>query len=151
MLTKPHWSRWEWTAFALMMTILVSATVTAIGIYYYSSQTFLVCPGCNTPELLFIDHYSVQNNTSQMPTLLTIWFRGDGRQGQSLSLLTLYLGNATKQYPFQMEGVTIPANSVVPVGVDSSSYGFYLDKGQCYGLRAATDKYIFGFGSDICG
>ncbi len=142
---------------ALIAVILSIAVVLSLG---YSQ---VICPGCNTPETLSVDHYTIQTRTNQTePSLFTVWFRSFGRSGQSMSVLTLYLkdttgycssgslnpatlANDSSQHPFQVGGVTIKADSLVPVSIDTASSGFYFTRGHCYGLTVVTDKIDIEF------
>ena len=100
--------------------------------------------------MLFIDHYAIQDNTNQEPTILTVWFGSTGRQGLSLTLITLIIDDYTNQHAFQVNGVTVPANSVVPVTIDTAGSGFNFTSGHCYSLGLVTDESIFRFGNPIC-
>jgi hypothetical protein len=119
-----------------------------------------VCPGCNLPQHVSIDHYVIQNNTSQMPSLLTVWFRGYGSSDQSLNLKTIYLKDITpdcsssslnpqtlptdpSQHPFQVSGV-LTDSSILPVSIDTSTSSFYFIRNHCYQLTLVADKLIAG-------
>src|SRR6266571_2629483 len=127
-MRKPDWTTREWVAFALMMLILAFVAANAM-VYAYMSMTGCDNPGCNIPEVLSIDHYSIRNDASGRPSLLTVWFRSYGSAGQTVTLRSLYLINFTSQYQFQINGI-IAANSLVPVSIDTSIDGFYLVRSE---------------------
>ena len=146
------------------LTPIVLALVIAVAVIalVLSLSVSVVCPGCNVPESVSIDHYLIQNNTSQMPSLLTVWFTGHGRSDQSLSLKTIYLKDNTpncnnnslnpqtlstdpSQHPFQVSGV-ITDSSILPVSIDTSTSNFYFVHNHCYQLTLVTDGLIAGLG-----
>ena len=109
--------------------------------------------------MLRLDHYSVQNNTSNKPSMLTMWLFGQGPAGKSLQVQKLYLETGPMKYPgcqwipynesscltpFTVQGVTVPSQSIVPVSIDTSSQGIYFASGQEYRFDIVTDKYWFG-------
>jgi len=124
-----------------------------LGLYF---PIMAVCPGCNLPQSVSIDHYLIQNNARQMPSLLTVWFRGRGTSDQSLNLKTIYLKDITPncsitslnpqtlptdptQHPFQVSGV-ITDSSILPVSIDTSTSNFYFTLNHCYQLTLVADK-----------
>jgi hypothetical protein len=143
--------------------VIIALAASGISYWVYNNwgTSLIVCPGCNLPETLRLDHYTIQNNTSQKPSLLTIWFAGNGPAGKSLTPQALYIANGPMKYPdchwipynesscltpYAITGVSIPAQSVVPVTVDTSSSGFYFLAGQSYTIDLKTDKsYLSGF------
>jgi hypothetical protein len=150
-----HWFRKNWYVFVI---IALAASGTTYWAYNNWGNSLIVCPGCNSPEMLSLDHYTIQNNTSQKPSLLTIWFAGNGPAGKSLTPLALYIANGPTKYPdchwitynessclapYNVTGVTIPVQSVVPVPVDTSSSGFYFVAGQHYTIDVQADKYDY--------
>jgi hypothetical protein len=147
-MRKPNWTTREWVAFTLMMFLLAVA-VTSAMVYAYMSTVGCDNPGCNIPETLFVDHYSIQNDTSGRPSLLTIWFRSSGRTGQTVSLRSLYITNSTNLYLFQVSG-NFASNSIVPVSVNATNDGFYFVRQLCYAVKLVTDKSEFSFGNIIC-
>lgn len=147
-----------------LAALLIFVTVTSVfGVYMVFGTgwygTLLVCPGCNPPEMLHLDHYTVQNNTSNKPSLLTMWLFGNGPAGKSLQVQSLYLENGPMKYPgcqwipynesscltpFTVKPVTIPSGSIVPVSIDTSSQGIYFATGQEYRFDIVTNQYWFG-------
>src|SRR5215467_3071267 len=138
--------------------VLTATILTSIYVGY--AGTLLVCPGCNIPEMIHIDRYTIENNTSQQPALLTIWFNSTGPPGRSLTIEALYIEQAPMKYPgchwipynesscltpFTVPNLKIPALSQVSVSIDTSSQGFYFTKGQNYGVDALTNQSWFGF------
>ena len=146
-------------AFAAAFAIAVVTVAGGLAAYaiYNMSGTLLVCPGCNPPEMLHMDHYTVQNSTSG-PSLLTIWFASTGPAGKSLTVQTLYIYNSQSTHvcnwipynestchtPFAVGNVKIPALSVVSVTVDTSGQGLYFAAGQSYTIDVVTDQSEFG-------
>ena len=149
--------------------LLIIVTVTGVfGIYVvfgtdWLGGQLLVCPGCNPPEMLHVDHYTVQNNTANKPSMLTMWLFGYGPVGKSLQVQALYLENGPMKYsgcrwipynesscltPFAVQGVTVPSQSIVPVSIDTSSQGVNFASGQDYRFDVVTDKSWFG-GLDV--
>ena len=135
----------------------IAIALVTLGLFFTVTT---VCPGCNPPQSVSIDHYTIQNNTSQMPSLLTVWFRGYGRSDQSLNLKTIYLKDVTPncsssglnpqtlptdptQHPFQVSGV-LTDSSILPVGIDTSTSNFYFTRNHCYQLTLVADKLIAG-------
>lgn len=148
-----------------LATLLIFVTVTSIfGVYVVFGTEWLrgqllVCPGCNPPEMLQVDHYTVQNNTSNKPSMLTIWLFGQGPAGKSLQVQELYLETGPMKYPgcqwipynesscltpFTLQPVTVPSQSIVPVSIDTSSQGIYFASGQEYRFDIVTDNGWFG-------
>jgi len=153
---KLHWVRENWY---VIVIIALAASGTGYWAYNNWGNSLIVCPGCNSPEVLNLDHYTIQNDTSQSPSLLTIWFAGNGPTGKSLMPQALYIENGPTKYPdchwipynesscltpYNVTGVTIPAQAVVPITVDTSSSGFYFVAGQHYTIDVQTDKYYLG-------
>jgi hypothetical protein len=101
----------------------------------------LVCPGCNPPETLGIDHYTVQNSTSG-PSLLTMWLSGYGPAGKVLIIQAIYVENVPASFP--VPNVKIPAGSIVPVNIDTSSQGFYFTAGRPFSINIVADQGRFG-------
>ena len=160
------WTALQWTirwirshqAAAAAITAVVLSGLTGYGLYNMHNQ-LLVCPGCNPPEVLRVDHYTIRNNTNQEPSLLTIWFASTGPAGRSLTVQALYIENGPSKYPdchwipynesscltpFTVQGVSLPALSVVPVSIDTGSQGFYFAAGQTYTIDVVTDQSWFG-------
>lgn len=123
------------------------------GTGWYGS--LLVCPGCNPPEMLQLDHYTVQNNTSNKPSILTMWLFGQGPAGKTLQVQEFYLESGPMKYPgcqwipynesscltpFTIQPVAVPAQSIVPVTIDTSSQGVYFDTYQQYRFDVVADK-----------
>ena len=148
-----------------LATLLISITVISVFGFYavFGSGwygTLLVCPGCNPPEMLRLDHYTVQNNTSNKPSILTMWLFGNGPAGKTLQVQELYLENGPMKYPgcqwipynesscltpFIVQPVTVPSGSIVPVSIDTSSQGIYFATDQQYSFDIVTvEKSWFG-------
>lgn len=128
-------------------TVLIAAiTITTIfGAYMIYNIGFLtgqllVCPGCNPPQMLFFDHYTIQNNTRQQPCLLTVWFQSPGPVGRSETIKAITLSG----YDFTVYPILVTAPSNVSVSVDTSSQGLYFVTGSSYSLGVVTDQYNFG-------
>ena len=136
-----------------VVAVGIGIVLLTLGLYF---PVMTVCPGCNLPQSVSIDHYLIQNNTRHMPSLLTVWFKGNGRSDQSLSLKTIYLKDITPncsspglnpqtlptdptQHPFQVSGV-ITDSSILPVSIDTSTSNFYLTRNHCYQLTLVADK-----------
>jgi hypothetical protein len=137
---KLHWLRKNWYVF-----VIIALAASGIGYWAYNNwgNSLIVCPGCNLPETLNLDHYTIQNNTSQKPSLLTIWFAANGPADKSQTVRGLSITNGPTSYPYTITGVSIPAQSIVPVTVDTSSSGFYFVAGQSYTIGVQTDQSNF--------
>ena len=144
-------------AFAIAV-VTIGGIFAAYAVYNLDSGTLLVCPGCNPPEMLHLDHYTVQNSTNG-PSLLTVWFGSTGPAGKSLTVQSLYIydsraANSSCHWipyneskcmtPFAVSNVKVPALSITPVTVDTSSQGLYFAAGQTYNIDVVTDQYWFG-------
>ena len=130
-----------------MVAVLIAVCVSGLAgyaLYYINSHTLLVCPGCNPPETLFLDHYNIQNNTNGKPSLLTVWMRSTGPAGKQLTLVDLAVFDGPTEFSFTVTGVIIPALSIVPATVDTSSQGFYFSSGKEYSIGIITDQGTFG-------
>lgn len=160
----------EWTlnwfrSHRALATLLIFVTVTGVfGVYVvfgtdWVRSQLLVCPGCNPPEMLHVDHYTVQNNTSNQPSMLTMWLFGQGPAGKTLQVKALYLESGPMKYPgcqwipynesscltpFTVQGVNVPSQSIVPVSIDTSTQGVYFATGPDYRFDILTDQYWFG-------
>ena len=131
-----------------MAIVAVSGIFAAYAVYAIESRMLLVCPGCNLPETVFFDHYTIRNNTIGQPSLLTIWFSSTGPIGKTLKVQALTLKNNTSTYDFTVQGVTIPALSTIPVTVDTSSK-FTFVANESFTIGLITDQYNFGMGQTI--
>lgn len=131
-----------------MAIVTVSGIFAAYAVYTIESSSLLVCPGCNLPETVRFDHYTIQNNTIGQPSLLTIWFSSTGPAGKTLKVEALTLKNSLSTHDFTVQGVMIPALSTIPVTVDTSSQ-FTFAANQTYTVGLITDQYIFGVGGTI--
>jgi hypothetical protein len=138
-------------ASAVVAVVTISSIFTVYTVYDLGLVgTLLVCPGCSPPpQIAFLDHYTIQNNTNQQPCLLTIWFRSSGPVGKSLTVLALTLKNGQTVYDFTINDVTIPALTIVPVSVDTSSQGLFFQAGQRYSIGLITKESTFGLGTSI--
>ena len=110
---------------------------------FFTGQ-LLVCPGCNPPQMLFFDHYSIQNNTRQQPCLLKVWFRSPGPIGKSETIKAITLSDPQVTYDFTVNPILVTAPTNVSVSVDTSSQGLYFSAGSSYSLGIITDQYNFG-------
>lgn len=131
-----------------MAIVVVSGIFAGYAVYAIERGQLLVCPGCNLPETVRFDHYTIQNNTVGQPCLLTIWFSSTGPAGKTLKVEALTLKNNPSTYDFTIQGVMIPALSTVSVTVDTSSQ-FIFAANQTYTVGLITDQYIFGLGQTI--
>lgn len=137
-----------------LLPLLLGVVVAVVVAVSFTVTT--VCPGCNHPQVVSIDHYLIQNNTSQMPSLLTVWFKSYASSDQGLTLKTIYLKDITPncnntglnpqtlptdptQHPFNVTGV-IADSATIPVSIDTSTSNFYFTRGHCYELTLVTDK-----------
>ena len=140
-----RWFRDHRPTATLLVVIAIAGLFAAYVIYNAESSQLLVCPGCNLPEQVYFDHYTIQNNTSQKPSLLTVWFRSSGPGGKTLKVVALTLSNGQTTYDFTVQGTMIPALSTLPVNVDTSSQ-FYFAPNQTYSVGLLTDQGgMFGF------
>jgi hypothetical protein len=148
--------KWFSNHFLIAVAIVSLAFGTLFVAYNLNSITgqLVVCPGCNLPETLQIDHYTVQNSTSG-PSLLTMWLSGQGPAGKVLIIQAIYVENIPTKYPgcqyipynesscltpFPVPNVRVPAGSIVPVSIDTSSQGFYFTTGQPFAIDIVADK-----------
>jgi hypothetical protein len=155
-MTEVPMPRRRWLTPAALAIMIAVATIIVI----LSLTVTVVCLGCNLPQTVSIDHYTIQNDTSHMPALLTVWFRSNGRSDQALNLQTIYLKDITPncsstsldpqtlptdptQHSFPVSGV-LTDSSVLPVSIDTSVSNFYFTRNHCYQLTLVTDKGIFG-------
>ena len=131
---------------ALIAAITITTIFGAYMIYNIGFLTgqLLVCRGCNPPQMLFFDHYTIQNNTRQQPCLLTVWFRSPGPIGKSETIKAITLSDPQTSYDFTVNPILVTAPSNVSVNVDTSTQGLYFSAGSSYNLGVITNQYNFG-------
>lgn len=139
-----RWFRDHQPAATLLVVMAISGLFAGYVIYNVESSQLLVCPGCNLPEQVYFDHYTIQNNANQKPSLLTAWFRSSGPAGKTLKAIAITLSNGQTTYDFAVQGTMIPALSTVPVSADTSGQ-FYFAANQTYRVGLVTDHGTFGF------
>jgi hypothetical protein len=144
-----RWFSTHRVASALVVVITISSIFAFYAINLGLVGQLLVCPGCNLPQMLFVDHYIIQNNTQQRPCLLTIWLRSPGPAGKTETIQALTLSNGQSSYDFATNRIAVTAPSNVSVTVDTSSQGLYFTPGSSYLLGIVTDKADFGTGFSI--
>src|SRR6266436_2199187 len=121
-----QWLKQHQAVAVVMAIVVVSGIFAAYAVYAIESSQLLVCPGCNLPETVRFDHYTIENNTNGQPCLLTVWFSSTGPAGKTLKVEALTLKNNLSAYDFTVLGVMIPALSTVSVTVDTSSQVIFV-------------------------
>jgi hypothetical protein len=144
-----RWFSTHRVASALVAVITISSIFAVYAINQGLMGQLLVCPGCNPPQMLRFDHYTIQNNTQQRPCLLTVWLQSPGPAGKTETIEALTLGSGQSSYDFTTNRIAVTAPSNVSVTVDTSSQGLYFTPGSSYLLGIVTDKANFGTGFSI--
>jgi len=132
-----------------MVVVTISSIFAVYAINQGTVGQLLVCPGCNPPQILFFDHYTIQNNTRQQACLLTVWLRSPGPAGKSETIEALILNDGQTSYDFSTNRILVTAPSNFSVTIDTSSQGLYFTTGSSYALGIMTDKYNFRTGFSI--